>query len=143
MSSKTPILVCGHMKEWCTKQKSLNEHKDRDNTWSVLTVVSEERNTEIICYFVFPELKIAVPMRDGDMLGFNATTLHCVSSRRDPTKEAYCISLYSTTKSAEANDRNVVVNDQIGKIGKWVDAVRKGGEKMASKHRRSAKTHRN
>ena len=44
--------------------------------------------------FVFPELGLAVALRNGDMLLFNPKITHCVSSRRDPTKDAFCLSFY-------------------------------------------------
>ena len=117
----------------------LNEHKDKDNTWSLLTVVAEKHHNEIICYFMFPEVKIAVPMRDGDMLGFNPLNVHCVSSRRDPEKDAFCISLYSTAKAAEANDRNVKVAAVTAKVGRWVDLMRSEQARTVSAHRKASK----
>ena len=82
----------------------LNSHKDTDAVYSVVTNLEanpEKRfklDDEITCYFTFPTLGFAVALRPGDILYFNATIYHSVSSRCDPTKNIWCTSLY--TKNA-------------------------------------------
>ena len=75
----------------------LNVHTDRDLVWCLTTVIAEglvEVEDEVICYFCFPSLNVAVPLRNGDMLLFNPNVPHCVSSRCNGEKEAFCVSFY-------------------------------------------------
>ena len=91
----------------------LNCHVDVDACRSMLSVISEEDHQEIVCYFVFPTLKVAVAMRNGDMLSFNASIPHCVSSRRLKDKEAFCASFYVGAGLAGNNDRSIAVGQKI------------------------------
>jgi len=75
----------------------LNVHTDRDLVWCLTTVVAQGAVTEgddVICYFCFPSLKMAIPLKNGDMLLFNPNVPHCVSSRCDGERDAFCVSFY-------------------------------------------------
>lgn len=95
----------------------LNAHVDVDATWSITSVITEDDSNDIVCYFVFPTLKVAIPMRNGDILAFNARLLHCVSSRRSATREGFCMSLYSNAGLAGANDRNTEIGEDLAEAG--------------------------
>jgi hypothetical protein len=58
-------------------------HRDRDYFYTFLSCLSADvsaKKDEVIYYFCFPEYKIAVPLRSGDVIVFNPLTLHCCSN---------------------------------------------------------------
>jgi hypothetical protein len=71
----------------------LNSHTDDDAFYSVVTTMEEDPTKqfgiydEIALYFTFPTLGLAVALRPGDILYFNPTIYHSVSSRRDIKKK--------------------------------------------------------
>ena len=63
-----------------------------------------ELDDPIVIYFCFPTLKIAVSLRPGDSLIFNALIPHCVSSRCRQADEVMCISMYLKSFVVGLND---------------------------------------
>jgi hypothetical protein len=57
-------------------------HRDCDFFFTFLSCLSgkKEKSHDIIYYFCFPEHKIAVPLRSGDVIVFNPLFLHCCSN---------------------------------------------------------------
>jgi hypothetical protein len=53
-----------------------------------------ELHGNIVVYFCFPTLGVAVPLRRGDFLLFNALIPHCILSRCKQTNNIYCVSMY-------------------------------------------------
>ena len=53
-----------------------------------------ELTDEVVIYFCFPTLGVAVPLRPGNFLIFNALIPHCVSSRCRQVDEVMVISMY-------------------------------------------------
>jgi hypothetical protein len=116
---------------------SLNVHTDKDFVWSLTCAVPEVKKggtsgDAIICYFCFPTLNLAVPLREGDVLLFNALVPHCVSSRCDPCREAYCVSMYTGANLPGGNSNRV---DEGGKTlssskAELSEAVRKQVQKQ-------------
>ena len=93
----------------------LNVHKDADYFWTLITVVADEPPTQdgpIICYMCFPTLGTAVALRNGDLLMFNPLVPHCVSTRCDGTKEAYCISMYMKSLWVGGSDNSQQLSEQ-------------------------------
>ena len=85
-------------------------HRDDDFTYSITTVITddpEELNDEILAYFCFPRLGIAVPLRAGDILLFNATEPHAMSSRTSLEKNVYAVSTYTKTAVIGLNDNSI------------------------------------
>jgi hypothetical protein len=88
----------------------LNSHKDVDAFYGVVTTLVDNRNKifllddMITCYFTFPTLGFAVALRPGDILYFNPTIYHSVSSRRNFQENIWCTSLY--TKNAVVGGNN-------------------------------------
>ena len=79
----------------------LNKHTDKDFTYWCTTIhmkVGYTLNQNIVGYFTFPRLGIAIPIRPGDVLFFNPQEPHCVSSCCDNADHIYCLSLYSTNQ---------------------------------------------
>ncbi len=86
----------------------LNMHTDKDYGWSVTTVVANDSDIKsIVCYFVFARKGIAVALRHGDVLFFNAQEAHCVSARCNPDRETYCMSLYMKGEYGSGNQKVV------------------------------------
>jgi hypothetical protein len=85
----------------------LNCHKDDDFFWSCTSVFwgKEEytMNDPKVQYFVFPEDGIAVALRPGDILLFNPTVNHCISSRLYFGSEVIVCSLYLKSRLVGGN----------------------------------------
>ena len=107
----------------CGRNNFLNAHTDDDCCWSLTTVVSEVPEDNIVCYFVFPEMGDVVPLRHGDLLLFNPLECHCVSARRDGTKEAFCASFYINAGVAGENNRGVEVPGHIEEAAAALDSA--------------------
>jgi len=113
-----PAMVCG-------RNVFLNLHLDWDFMWCMVTVVAEHEATEdgaILCYFCFPTLRLAVPLRNGDLLLFNPKVPHCVSSRCNGNTEACCISFCMDDVLAGGNDNNQKLSEEEIEAG---DAILK------------------
>ena len=63
-----------------------------------------EFDDPIVIYFCFLTLGIAVPLRPGDFIIFNALIPHCVSSRCRQADEVMCISMYLKSSVVGLND---------------------------------------
>ena len=59
---------------------------------------------DIVCYFCFPRLGIAFPMKPGDFLLVNAHEYDCLSSRCNKEVDIYCVSSYLKTAVVGGND---------------------------------------
>ena len=84
-------------------------HTDDDFTLSVAHVLlggkkSYNLEDSVVVYFCFPTLGIAVPMRPGDFLLFNARIPHCISSRCCADDDIMCISMFLKTAVVGGND---------------------------------------
>jgi hypothetical protein len=53
-----------------------------------------EVDDNIVIYFCFPTLGVAVPLRPGDFLLFNALIPHCVLPRCRQIDEVMCVWMY-------------------------------------------------
>jgi hypothetical protein len=58
---------------------------------------------DVVVYFCFPTLGVAVPLRPVDFLLFNALIPHCVSSRRRQAEEILSIVMYLKTSVVGMN----------------------------------------
>ena len=101
------------------KNPFLNCHTDPDFNYALVTIVSREVpgagiSDDVVCYFCFPTLGVAVPLRSGDMLFFNPKIPHCVSARIDPTKDSFCVSFYMNKNYPSGRDeRQVLTEDEV------------------------------
>ena len=85
----------------------LHTHVDTDFTMSIVQVHMERSYTTddpISCYFCFPRLGVAVPLRPGDFFVFNPQEPHCISSRCNPDDDVYSVSCYLKTRVVGLND---------------------------------------
>lgn len=111
-----PALVAG-------RNVFLNVHKDLDFFWSLTTVVGKikpSENDPVVCYFCFPTLGMAVPLRNGDLLLFNAKIPHCVSSRCNGKEDNYCVSLYMKALLVGGNDNKQVLTEEEERLATLV-----------------------
>ena len=86
-------------------------HTDKDYTYSVVSVHlpchQYELNDLIVAYFCFPRIGVAVALRPGDLLVFNPSEPHAVSSRCDKDDEVYCLTTYLKTAVVGLNDNRI------------------------------------
>ena len=64
----------------------------------------DSKGSDILQYFWFPGTGSAVGPRNGDLLLFNPTVPHCVSSRCTLTEDVICTSFYLKTAIVGGND---------------------------------------
>ena len=84
-------------------------HIDHDAFYSITFVVSNETtemDSEVLCYFCFPDQGVAVALRHGDVLLFNPLVPHCISSKR-VKHDIFCASIYLKSKFVGGNDNSL------------------------------------
>ena len=91
-------------------------HDDDDFTISmahVLLAGKEQYNLddEVVIYFCFPTLGVAVPMRPGNYLLFNSRIPHCISSRCRHADKIMCISMFLKTAVVGMNENARILTD--------------------------------
>jgi len=115
----------------------LRAHMDQDFTYSVIQAHVQgwkyEVNDAVVCYFCFPGLGVAVPLRPGDFLLINALEYHCVSSRCDSDKDVFVLSCYLKTAVVGGNDNKRKLNDKEEECKQKYDEVLKRSKKARSK----------
>ena len=74
-------------------------HVDQDAFFTFLSCLSNEASCEPfhMYFFCFPEYKVAIPIRSGDILVFNPLKIHCCTNCRYP--DLYIFSAYVSMKS--------------------------------------------
>jgi len=87
-------------------------HTDADFTMSISQVFLKGRseylpNDDVVAYFCFPTIGIAVPLRPGDYFMFNALLPHCISSRCKMEDEIMCASVYLKTANVGMNNNDL------------------------------------
>jgi hypothetical protein len=91
-------------------------HTDDDFTLSVAHVLlggkqSYSVDDPVVVYFCFPTEGVAMPMRPGDFLLFNARVPHCISSQCSDNDDIMCISMFLKTSVVGGDDNGVELND--------------------------------
>jgi hypothetical protein len=93
----------------------LQAHDDNDYTYSATSVHTRSKygpKDQVIAYFAFPRLGIAVPLQPGDILFFNPKEPHCVSSRCRNSDNIHCLSLYLKSTNIGLNDNGKVLTPE-------------------------------
>ena len=90
-------------------------HTDNDYTMSMVQIhlkgkVKYNIEDDVVVYFCFPTLGVAVPLRPGDFLLFNALIPHCVSSRCRQAEEILSIAMYLKTSVVGMNNNQLPPN---------------------------------
>ena len=86
-------------------------HTDDDFSLSMAHVLLDgkdcyELDEDVVVFFCFPTLGIAVPMRPGDFLLFNARIPHCISTRCMYADKIMCISMFVKTLVVGGNNNS-------------------------------------
>jgi hypothetical protein len=89
-------------------------HTDADFSMSITQVFLKGRseyhlNDNVVAYFCFPTLGVAVPLRPGDYLIFNALIPNCISSRCKLGDEIMCVSVYLKTLIVGMNNNDLAL----------------------------------
>ena len=86
-------------------------HTDDDYSRSVVTVHVNNLHyrymNRVVAYFCFPRIGIAVALRPGDIIIFNAQEPHAVSSRCRFDDNVFCVSMYLKTAVVGLNDNSI------------------------------------
>ena len=86
-------------------------HTDDDYSRSVVSVHVENFQyrflNHIVAYFCFPRIGIAVALRPGDILIFNAQEPHAISSRCRSNYKVLCGSMYLKTAVVGLNNNSI------------------------------------
>ena len=99
------------------KNVFLRCHTDQDFTFSIIQVFLKGHDRyqvtdDVVVYFCFPTIGVAVPLRPGDYLLFNATIPHCVSSRCRFEDEILVTSMYLKTAIVGMNNNDLPLTDE-------------------------------
>jgi hypothetical protein len=86
-------------------------HTDSDYTMSMAHIHLKrkekyELSDNVVLYFCFPTLGVAVPLRPGDFLIFNALIPHCVSSRCRQVDQVMVILMYPKSAVVGMNNND-------------------------------------
>jgi hypothetical protein len=94
----------------------LRAHVDDDYTYSVIQVHVDDMDyavdDDVICYFCFPSLGCAVPLRPGDFLLINALEPHCLSSRCRDDFNLFAVSSYLKTAVVGGNNNSIPLTSE-------------------------------
>ena len=87
-------------------------HTDDDFTMSMVQIFLKDHprcqiDDEIVVHFCFPTLGVAVPLRPGDFLMFNALIPHCISSRCKQSDDVIALTMYLKTAVVGMNNNNL------------------------------------
>jgi hypothetical protein len=101
-------------------------HTDADFTFSIIQVFLKGKSQyllddDVVVYFCFPTLGVAIPLRPGDYLLFNARIPHCISSRCKYEDEILCTSMYLKTAIVGMNNNDLPLTQEQTSI---VDKMR-------------------
>jgi hypothetical protein len=115
----------------------LRAHIDNDFTYSVIQVhqndVDYAPDDKTVCFFCFPRLGVAVPLKPGDFLLINALEYHCLSSRCDDAVDIFCVSSYLKTAVVSGNDNSKLLTHKelecMSAYDKWGDEKRSVNKK--------------
>ena len=111
------------------KNAFLRAHTDQDFTYSDAQVhvdgTEYHLDDPIACYFCFPRLGIAVPLRPGDYLLFNALEPHCVSSRCNTDIDVYTMTCYLKTAVVGGNNNQRPLSNEEELAANFYENCRK------------------
>ena len=96
-------------------------HTDADFTFSIIQVFLKGKSQylpddEVVVYLCFPTIGVAVPLRPGDYLLFNATIPHCISSRCKFEDEIMVTSTYLKTLVVGMNNNDLPLTQEQARI---------------------------
>jgi hypothetical protein len=101
-----------------THNVCLNSHTDDDAFYGVVTNLDSDptkipsMDDDVSLFFTFPTLGLAIALRPGDILFFNPTIYHSVSSRCNPQQNIWCTSLYTKNAVVGGNDNLLLLENK-------------------------------
>ena len=100
-------------------------HTDADVTMSIIQVFLKGKekyslDDDVIVYFCLPTIGIAVPLRPGDYLLFNARIPHCLSSRCKYDDEIITTSAYLKTAIVGMNNNDLPLTSDQARMLKYL-----------------------
>lgn len=96
-------------------------HTDQDYAYSMIQVHLEGSDSyslddQVVTYFCFPTLGIAIALRPGDFLLFNATIPHSISSRCRNDSNVISVSSYLKTAVVGLNNNSIPLSEDQKKL---------------------------
>ena len=96
-------------------------HTDADFTMSIIQVFLKGKsvylsNDDVVVYFCFPTIGVAVPLCPGDYLLFNACIPHCISSRCKVKEDIIVTSIYLKTAVVGMNNNDIPLTAEQTRI---------------------------
>ena len=85
----------------------LSCHIYKDFIYSAATVVHREVKDEVIAYFNFPRLGLAIPLKPFDVLFLNPNEPNMISSRCHDDDDVFCLSFYLKTALMGGNNNDL------------------------------------
>jgi hypothetical protein len=103
-------------------------HTDADYTMSMAQIHLKDKDTyhindDIVVYFCFPTLGVAVPLCPGDYLLFNALIPHCASSRCRHNDSIMCVSMYLKTAVVGINNNDLSLTNNQAMLAKRYHSI--------------------
>jgi hypothetical protein len=95
-------------------------HTDEDFTYSVTQIFLKDCpkyhavGDRVVAFFCFPTIGVAIPMRAGDFVLFDATVPHCISSRCHSSDDLMFVSFYLKSRVVGLNNNSIPLSrDQL------------------------------
>jgi hypothetical protein len=109
-STNSPLKYFGGLAYGCNV--FLPCHTDDDFTMSIVQIFLKnhtrcQMGDDIVTHFCFPTLGVAVPLRPGDFLMFNALIPHCISSRCKQSDHVIALTMYLKTAVVGMNNNDL------------------------------------
>jgi hypothetical protein len=80
-------------------------------------------NNDVVVYFCFPTLGVAVLLCPGDFLLFNALILHCVSSQCGQDDAIMCVSMYLKSAAVGMNNNDLPLTPHQSVLAKQYHSI--------------------
>ena len=92
-------------------------HTDHNFTFSITQVYLKGSDRycsgdHVVAYFCFPTRGVAIPIRPGDYIIFDATLPHSISSRCHRNDDIMCMSFYLKSKVVGMNDNSKPLSEE-------------------------------
>jgi hypothetical protein len=96
-------------------------HMDADFTMSIIQVFLKGKSEylsedDVVVYFCFPTIGVAVPLCPGEYLLFNARIPHCISSRCKVEEDILVTSIYLKTAVVGMNNNDLPLTEEQTRI---------------------------
>ena len=102
------------------KNVHLQLHVDHDFTFSIVTALTKKERYELkddpLVYFCFPRHGVAITIHPGDILVFNPSEPHTVSSRYNSSIDSYVLSFYLKSSIVGGNNNSIPLTENEVKV---------------------------